>query len=221
MTLFNKLFSRRSSQSRQVSVGKVPHYRRQHPGNGHAYVLVVDESSSTGSRFRLAGNRTISRIDAIRRAARNYLHQLRATHAGQKVAVVGFSNSATLYPPLSPVGRSFAGLNRALANLHPQAATNLSAGLDLALAQLPRRNTSRPHLVIVTDGAANVDTGRLPHLIQQARSAGVRIYTIGVGNNGDCDYDPELLKRMAFMTGGRFSSAHSFESLCHALQQAG
>jgi hypothetical protein len=47
----------------------------------------------------------------------------------------------------------------------------------------------------------------------------MRIYTIGVGNNGDSEYDRDLLIQIAQSTGGRFFSAHSFETLCNALRR--
>lgn len=221
MALFTKLFSRRSKKSRQVAtVQTVASPPRRRP-IGHAYILVVDESASTGSGFRMAQGRTTTRMAAIQHAAQGYLRQLLASHPAQKVGLVGFSRTATLYHPLVPVGRSFDSLCRALRSLHPQSSTNLSAGLALALGQLARTGVTRGNLVVITDGAANVNPSRLPGMINRARSSGVRIFTIGVGNNGDGDYDRDLLWKMARSTGGSFASAHSFEALCNALRRTG
>lgn len=44
--------------------------------------------------------------------------------------------------------------------------------------------------------------------------------TISVGNNRDSDYNRQLLVQMARSTGGRFSSAHSFDMLVNALRKA-
>lgn len=185
-----------------------------------AYVLVVDESSSTAISFRTAFGRTTTRIKAIQLAAQGYLQHLKASNYRQLVAVVGFSDRATLYHSLAPVGRAMPGLSRALQSLHPQSTTNLSAGLDLALGQIRKAHTTRGNIVVITDGAANEQTGRLPGLVRQAKSSGVRIFTIGVGNNGDTDYDQKLLTHLARSTRGRFMSAHSFKALCNALRKA-
>ena len=184
------------------------------------YVLLVDESGSTSVPFQVAAGRTTSRIEAIQRAGGEYLVQLAASNRRQLVALVGFSHEARLYHPPAPVGQSAGSLQRALGSLHPQSTTNLSAGLDLAFAQLREVGAMRGNIVLITDGAANVQTERLPALIQRARNARVRIFTIGVGNDGDSDYDRPLLVRMARSTGGRFASAHSFGALCTALRRA-
>ena len=184
-----------------------------------AYVLVVDESGSTSSSMRMAFGRTTTRIKAIQLAAQGYLRHLRSSNQKQLVGVVGFSESSTLYHPLAPVGRAMPALCRALQSLHPKSTTNLSAGLASALSQLRTAHTSRGNVVVITDGAVNVETSRLPQLTQQAKSSRVRIFTIGVGNNGDSDYDRKLLTQLARSTGGRFMSAHSFKALCNALRR--
>lgn len=185
-----------------------------------AYVLVADESSSTACSLRMASGRTTTRIRAIQLAAQDYLRHLRASNPRQLVAVVGFSDRATLHHPLAPVGRATPGLSRSLNLLHPQSMTNLSAGLALALGQLQRAGTTRANIVVITDGAANLETGRLRRLTKQARTSRVRVFTIGVGNNRDSDYDRSLLRCLARSTGGRFMSAHSFNALCSALRKA-
>ncbi len=185
-----------------------------------AYVLMVDESGSTATSLQLAFGRTTSRIEAIQQAAQGYLRHLKASNYRQLVGVVGFSDRATLYHPLSPVGRAMPSLCRALQSLHPQSTTNLSAGLTLALAQLRKAYTTRGNIVVITDGAANEQNDRLPRLVRQAKSSGVRIFTIGVGNNADTDYDRKLLTHLARSTRGRFMSAHSFKALCNALRKA-
>jgi Mg-chelatase subunit ChlD len=168
----------------------------------------------------MAFGRRTTRIEGIQLAGRRYLERLAASSPRQLVAVVGFSDTARLCHPLAPVGPAFNGLVRALRSLHPRSTTNLSAGLDLALRQLDKVNTCRGHVVLITDGAANEQTDRLPNLSRRARGSHVRIFTIGVGNCGDSDYDRRLLTQLARSTGGRFSSAHSFQALCSALRKA-
>lgn len=184
-----------------------------------AYVLVIDQSASTGYQIRMAFGRRTTRIRAIQIAGERYLKQLVASNPKQLVAVVGFSTTARLYHSLAPVAPAFHSLVRALQSLYPQSSTNLSAGLDLALGQLAKANTTRGNLVVITDGAANMETDRLPALTKQAKSSRVRIFTIGVGNNGDSEYDRDLLSHLARRTGGRFMSAHSFGALCSALNK--
>jgi len=186
-----------------------------------AYVLVVDESGSTGSTLRMAGGRTTTRIKAIQAASQRYLQQLVASNPAQMVGVVGFSDTATLYHQLASVGKAFDSLCRALESLHPRSTTNLTAGIDLALAELTRAPAVQGNIIVITDGAANEARDELPRVVDRARQARVRIFTIGVGNKGDVDYDRNLLVSIAAATGGRFASAHTFSALCNALRRAG
>ena len=137
------------------------------------------------------------------------------------MGLVGFAGTATLYHAPAPAGPAFAGLNRAVQLLHPRDVTNLAAGLTLALDQLAKVRADRRNIVVITDGAANVDVACLPGAISRAQASRVRIFTIGIGNAADSDYDRDLLVNMARWTGGRFSSAHSFQALCQALRRAG
>ena len=184
------------------------------------YILVVDESGSTAQPLRVAGNRTVTRMSAIQSATCGYLHHLRAVSPWQQVAIIGFSEFARLYHPLSPVGHNLHGLFQAVGALHPQGTTNLSAGIEMALGQLAAARIALGNIVVITDGAANVARERLEGLVARARATRVRIFTIGVGNNTDADYERDLLLRMAQATRGRFSSAHSFDALCQALRGA-
>lgn len=217
------LYYRRSFRSVQfrshTMVRSVQPRRRQRHGLP-AYVLVVDESSSTGSSLRMAFGRNTTRMAAIRTAGQDYLQHVTASNPRHLAAVVGFSDTARLYHGLAPVGRAFGSLSRAVRSLQPRGLTDLSAGLDLALRQLAKANGSWGNLVVITDGAANRGNSRLPGLIKQARSLRARIFTIGVGNIADADYDRDLLVEMARSTGGRFASAHSFVALSNALRRA-
>ena len=197
----------RSTRPRRFSCATVP------------YILLVDESGSTSSALRVAGGRTVTRMQAIQDAAARYLRMLSAANPRQPVAVIGFTDGATVYHRLAPVGPAFHSLTYALRQLHPQGYTNLSAGLTSALRLVADAGTPGGTLVIVTDGAANLEKDLLPGLVERAKTSRVRIHTIGVGNNGDGDYDRALLLHIARSTGGRFSSADSFGALCNALSR--
>ena len=225
MTLFSRRsrakYSATSSHASPRSARRRPSHPRPHARPGRsAYVLVVDESGSTSSSFRMASGRSTTRMGAIRLAAEQYLHQLAASNPRQLAAVVGFTDSARLCHPMAPVGPALGSLSRAIRTLHPQGITNLTAGLSLALGQLARARVRRGNLVVITDGAANKDTSRIPDMIRRIRSTRTRVFTIGVGNNADSDYDRQLLVNLARLSGGRFASAHSFTALCSALRRA-
>ncbi len=205
------------------STKSTPQCRRPKPRQKMAipaYILLVDQSASTGSNFRLGKGTSLSRIAAIQRAAHGYLTHLAKTNHRQPTGLVGFSEQAHLYHAPMPVGQSLKSLQAALRSLRPQGRTNISAGLELALQQLRKIGAMRGNIVLISDGAANLRAEHLGGLIQKAHTRRVRIFTIGVGNLSDCDYDKPLLVRMANNTGGRFMCADDFSSLCSALRMA-
>jgi Ca-activated chloride channel family protein len=218
---FKRLFKRQIVSDASVNNGIVAKtYHKPARCNARAYILVVDESGSTGSPMSMGSRRTLTRMQAIQLAAKDYVRQLLATNPSQLVGLVGFSDMATLHHLPTPIGTSFQRFCNAVQSLRPRSTTNLSAGLSLALGQLAKVKAAHSNIVVITDGAANADTSLLPQLIRQAKADGARIFTIGVGNNGDSDYNRKLLIQMARSTGGRFSSAHSFEMLVNALLKA-
>jgi Ca-activated chloride channel family protein len=224
MKLFHRQFPKSSNSSTKLShslalskpVNSRSHIRRK---SVSCCMLVLDESASTGKSFRMAGGQTITRIDGIRLAAIRYLEQLKNSYCNCKVGIVGFSQTARRYSLPSPVGKRFRHLVQALSHLRPRGATNLSIALTTALDEFDHSNALHGSIVIITDGAVNRNTHNLPQLIARAASMRMRIYTIGVGNNGDSEYDRDLLIQIAQSTGGRFFSAHSFETLCNALRR--
>ena len=180
-------------------------------------VLVIDESGSTRTSFRTASESGLTRMAGIQTAAEQYLQQLLKREPHVPVAVIGFSDAATLYHGLSPVGQAFDALVQAVKRLHPQNRTNLTAGLDAAIGQISRSTAHRGTIAVITDGAANVQTEQLPDLIALARSRRIRVYAIGVGNDGDGDFNRDMLFNMARSTGGWYYSAESFSQLCTVL----
>ena len=225
MTLFYKEFAKSSHtsiarpHSPASSAAETRPVRSRRKSTPYC-ILVLDESGSTGRLFQKEGGLKTTRIDGIRLAARRYLEQLRSSNGNSKVGIVGFSQTVRRYSLPSPVGKRFPHLVDALSHLRPRGATNLSAALTTALDELASVNARYGKIVIVTDGAVNRSMHDLPHLLVRAASMQVRIFTIGVGNNGDSEYDRNLLIHIAQSTGGSFFSAHSFENLCKVMRKS-
>jgi Ca-activated chloride channel family protein len=65
--------------------------------------------------------------------------------------------------------------------------------------------------ILLTDGVDNTSQVPLAVAVQSAVKHGIKVYVIGVGGRGD--YNPEVLRKIAGETGGKFYAAGSVERL--------
>lgn len=144
-------------------------------------VLVLDRSGS------MAGQK----MAAARAAVASFLADL--DPARTRAGLVAFNSQATLESPLTAdVG---AVLDALVGFGDAEGGTDIGEALDLAAAELAAngRPAAAPVAIVLTDGrpdGAGVDADEAA---ERAKAAGVRVITIGFGN----DTDPQLLGRMA------------------------
>jgi len=107
MSLFAQIRNRFSAPVAPATAGHAP-ARPTRPRRFSCatvpYILLVDESGSTSSALRVAGGRTVTRMQAIQDAATRYLRMLSAANPRQPVAVIGFTDAATVYHRPAPRG---------------------------------------------------------------------------------------------------------------------
>ena len=152
--------------------------------------LVLDASGSMGE-----GNR----VDIARAAAASIRQSLRPQ---DRIAVVHFTD--TVIPQLTvahsrPDDRS---VQQSIAQLQPNGATNVQAGLDLGVqlaAEIRRQRPDAYHYVILmSDGVANVDATNPFAILESAadyqRDNPLRLITLGVGI---ANYNDYLLEQLA------------------------
>ena len=65
--------------------------------------------------------------------------------------------------------------------------------------------------ILLTDGIDNTNTIPLNVAIEKAKKYGIKVYTIGIGNQGD--YNPQALQQIASSTKGKFYEANSVERI--------
>ena len=76
--------------------------------------------------------------------------------------------------------------------------TNLSSGIQVALDNFTKSNSTSKAIVLVSDGKSTQSS--LQNVLKQAKNAGVKIYTVTVGKSTDVNLT--LMKRIANETGG-------------------
>jgi Ca-activated chloride channel family protein len=177
---------------------------------GQSVMLVIDTSGSM-----LANDVAPTRLDAARDAARRFA---RAAAPASRIGLVSFSTVATLQvPPSTDRG----ALERALAGLRADGSTAIGNAVLRALhgLQEAQGGASRPHdstIVLLSDGANALGTPP-SEAARIARDAGVRVFTVALGEAITRDYrlyrrnphvsgaprDPETLSALAAATGGQ------------------
>ena len=145
---------------------------------------------------------------------RHVHHQDNAIHCGDFLSLVAFSAKAELLSPFrGAFDPSFAKAVISLPDVARRGgATNMTAGLRIALDQLERVPTRLFRKVyLLADGNDNEEYQLLPAEIDRAVRMKVRVNTIAFGNSG-C-FDPARLQLIADKTGGRCIPVESAQQL--------
>ena len=154
-------------------------------------VLVLDASLSMLESADLGSAQT--KLDAAREAARSFLDALRLDQ-GDQAAIVAFNAQAALFTGLT--ADRFA-LDSALASLTSAPQTCIVCGMATGASELAStrsRVANAPVLILLTDGRSNPQpVTEAVARAAEAKAAGIRIYTIGLG----ADLDEAALREMA------------------------
>ncbi|GAB4338208.1 MAG: hypothetical protein Kow0010_26510 [Dehalococcoidia bacterium] len=129
------------------------------------------------SRSMAAQDVAPSRMEAARAALADAVGRL----TGDRVGLVVFAGDARLRFPLTPDLAAAAQVIRTLeaGSIFVAGGTRAAAGLDMALAELERAESTNPLIVLVTDGD---DLGPDPATTVLAlRESGARLIVVGVG----------------------------------------
>jgi len=190
---------------------------------GISIVLCVDVSSSMLSEDFAPSNR----IDVAKETAIDFVH----ARSSDRIGVVAFAAQALTQVPLTT---DYAVLEEALNNLRVgmlEDGTAIGTAIATAANRLRRAPEKTKVIILLTDGVNN--RGRIdPRTAAEAAAAyGIRIYTIGVGTQGEApvptgegpeglryeslpvEIDERLLTDIATMTAGRYFRATDTESL--------
>ncbi len=181
-------------------------------------MIVLDESPSMSARDYGDTTRFA--------AARAVIHDFVRGRENDAVGVVSFSEQAVLRVPKTLDRAAVVDALEELRVMTLGDATAIGMGIAVALLHLPDRGAAGRVIVLLTDGENNA--GEIPPetAAEMAADRAVRIYTIGIGSEGDAvleftdaatgrthrgiyhgRFDQALLRRIAELTGGRYFSA--------------
>lgn len=196
---------------------------------GIAIVVAIDISSSMLAEDFAPSNRfEVAKAQAVA--------FIRARDA-DRIGLVVFAGEALTQVPLTV---DYAVLERAVMDLRMgmlEDGTAIGSGLATALNRLRRVPDRSKVVLLLTDGENNRGTIDPRTAAQAAAALGVKVYTIGVGTEGEAPIptgrgvtgfryevlpvriDEKLLQEMAQMTGGRYFRAKDSEALSRIFQQ--
>ena len=128
---------------------------------------------------------------------------IKASNPKDQIFVVNFNDRAKRgLPEAIPFSDNIDLLRSALALGKPEGRTALYDAIAMALHHLRSGRHERKALVVVSDGGDNVSGHsfkELALLIQESRAT---IYTVGIFDADDPDRNPDVLKRIADISGG-------------------
>jgi Ca-activated chloride channel family protein len=151
--------------------------------------LVMDTSASVSPK----------RSDMIA-AARIFIE---ASNREDEMFVVSFNENVRMaLPEETPFSSDAEQLQGALRRFPPRGRTALYDAIDAALEHLEKGRRERKALIVFSDGGDNASDRTFQEVLKKALQSTATIYTIGLFDEQDHDRNPDVLKRLAKITGG-------------------
>ena len=160
--------------------------------------LVVDHSGSMRPKI----------ADVIA-AARTFVQ---SSSPDDQMFVVNFNEKVTLgLPDNLPFSNRPEDLGSAIANTPTRGMTALYDAVFEARNRLQTGGPEKKVLVVISDGGDNASAHTLADVLKMAGRSTTLVYTIGIFDESDPDRNPDVLRRLAGVTGGEafFPSEYS------------
>ncbi len=126
-----------------------------------------------------------------------------ASNPQDQIFVVNFNDKVRIgLPETVPFTDDIKLLRSALSRDVPQGQTALYDAVALALQHLESGRREKKTLVVVSDGGDNVSTHSLKELMKLVQESRATIYTVGIFEPDDPDRNPQVLERIARVSGG-------------------
>lgn len=195
--------------------------------SGIDLVLAVDVSGSMEARDMTAGGKPSSRLAAVKGVVQRFIQD----RPNDRIGLIAFAGAPYL---VSPPTLDHDWLLKNLERLHTgmvEDGTAIGSALSASVNRLRHEAAKSKTVILLTDGVNNA--GKIqPSLAAKAAAAqGVKVYTIGVGSEGQAlvpvtdehgrtrmamaqvDVDEPTLRQIASLTSGSFFRATDTESL--------
>ena len=201
---------------------------------GIAIVMALDVSGSMRALDLSEKNQEMTRLDAVKRVFEQFVLGTKKL-GGRPDDAIGLVAFARYADTRSPLTLDHGNLVTAARQLdfarEDEDGTAIGAGLELAVQRLTEHKAHSKIVILLTDGESNVHDIDEDTAIEDARKAGVKVYTIGAGTNGvapirvdrgdghtqlmqmSVSIDETTLRKIADKTGGQYFRATDAASL--------
>jgi len=207
---------------------------------GIAIMMAVDISGSMRALDLSQPTRELTRLDAVKQVFEQFVlggGKLQG-RPDDAIGLVAFARYAETRSPLTLDHGNLALAARQL-EFAPETedGTAIGAGLELAVQRLAELPTRSRIAILLTDGESNVHEIDEETAIEDAKKAGIKVYTIGAGTTGiapvrvdvgggrtelmqtQVSIDEATLRAIADQTGGQYFRATDHASLARIYAQ--
>jgi len=174
---------------------------------GRDLVFAIDTSGSMGESGYSKEQMQQSKFDILKELLRAFISKRYDDNVG--VSVYGSFAYASV--PLTYDMHSLTFLIDFLEVGIAGENTAIGDGLESAIALLKHGHAKNKVIILMTDGYQNSGHTSIKSAVESAKKLGVRIYTIGIGSQGD--YDTKLLAKIAKNTNARSFEAKDAKEL--------
>lgn len=193
---------------------RVPRLVDTPTATGRDVILAIDLSASMGAADVPRSGRMVTRLAAVKAAAADFV----AARAGDRIGVLFFADEAYLAAPPSFDTRALSNLLGEVELGLVGRGTAIGDAIGLALKQLKGGPARERSIVLLSDGVSNAGSVEPEDAARLAASLGIRLHAVALAPAHQQpgafavaaparDDDPEALRRLAGLTGGRFLQA--------------
>ena len=201
---------------------------------GIAVMMAVDVSGSMRALDLSEKNQELTRLDAVKKVFEQFVLGGKGLDGrpDDAIGLVAFAHYADTRSPLTlDHGNLIAAARQLVFAREDEDGTAIGAGLELAVQRLADYKARSKVAIVLTDGESNIHDIDEDTAIDDAKKAGIKVYTIGAGTTGvapirvdrgdgrselmqmTVSIDETLLRRIADQTGGKYFRATDNQSL--------
>ena len=177
------------------------------PGQGIDIALVLDTSGSMSASFPSEENDT--RLDVARRVLTDFIDG----RENDRLGLVIFREGSLVLSPLTLDYEALSSITENVGEVNLPDGTAIGVGLSDALNLLRESRARSRVAILLTDGENNAGDIEPLAAARIAETLGIRVYTIGVIEEGARTVDAQAMTAMAELTGGRYYPAESEQAL--------
>lgn len=195
--------------------------------SGRDIMLALDISRSMHAADFFLDGRRVDRLEALKKVVNDFIDARR----GDRMGLVVFGDKAFTQCPLTLDHLVLKDFVNSLEIGMAGHATAIGSAIAIALKRMKEIESESKVIVLVTDGKSNAGEIKPKEASRIAKSMGVKIYTIGIGGDGDApfpaqtifghtmyqnrrmEFDQETLEAIAEITDGRYFQARDTEAL--------